>query len=111
MRPRLRSKPIIAFSVTPHVSLVYASPPIELRQLAVHTIQMPELSWDVEGSHPYAAYPLRITKNNMHATSDNSHDPHIRLHARGKRYLTSSSHSKSHGQRVIYGARITGDIG
>jgi len=54
--------------------------------MAVQTVQMPELSWDVESSHPYAAYPLRITINNMHATSDNIHDPHIQLLARGKRY-------------------------
>ena len=51
----------------PHVPLVYAMPTSWITQMVSTDRQMPELSWDVEGSHPYAAYPLRILIN-MHAT-------------------------------------------
>ena len=85
VRPRLRPKLITAFSATLHVSLVYASPPIELRQWQY----IPFRCRNYRGTLRSPTHMLHILYElpyNMHATSDNSHDPHIQLHARGKRY-------------------------
>ena len=70
--PSSWSKTITALSANSYVCtilrgwLTSAKPPFGqaktlMSSRRLYDLVMPVLSWDVEGSHPYVAYPLRIT--------------------------------------------------